>query len=120
MNAGNNFTEDFQMAEFILKILSFRELTLMSWGFNSPKIIKDGLQFKVQGFKHKGLVEVIYQHGIDLFKIRLVINENELVKEITEVYIDELTDVIDENVELVENYKDRVKQEYSMLNLHSK
>ena len=119
MNTENNFTEDFKMAEYIMKILSLRKITLMAWGFHSPKVITDGLQFKVNGFLHQGLVQVIYQHGLDLFKIRLVINENELVKEITEVYFDEITDVIDQNVEMVEDYKDRVKQEYSILNLHS-
>ena len=116
MNTENNFTEDFQMAEYIMKILSLRKITLMSWGFNSPQVITDGLQFRVNGFKHQGLVQVIYEHGLDLFKIRLVVNENELVKEITEVYVDELTDVIDQNVELVEDYRERVKQEYG--NIH--
>lgn len=118
MNTENNFTEDFQMAEYILKILSLRKITLMSWGFNSPKVIKDGLEFNVNGFLHQGLVQVIYQQGIDLFKIRIVVNENEQVKEITEVYVDELTDVIDQNVELVEDYRERVKQEYGNIHFH--
>ena len=120
MNTENNFTEDFQMAEYILKILSLRKITLMSWGFHSPKVIKDGLEFNVNGFLHQGLVQVIYQHGVDLFKIRFVVNENELVKEITEVYVDDLIDVIDQNVEIVENYKDRVKQEYCNIHFQEK
>ena len=91
----------------------------MSWGFHSPKVITDGLEFHVNGFLHQGLVQVIYQHGLDLFKIRIVLNENELVKEITEVYFDQITVVIDENVELVENYNDRVKQAYLKSKSHS-
>ena len=40
--------------------VSLRKITLMAWGFHSPKVITDGLQFKVNGFLHQGLVQVIY------------------------------------------------------------
>ena len=119
MNTENNFTEDFQMAQYIMKLLSMRKITLMSWGFNSPKIITDGLQFNVNGFKHSGLVQVIYQHGLDLFKIQLLSTEMGLLKEITEIYFDELVSVIDEHVEMVENYEERVKLAYSKSQTHS-
>ncbi len=117
METTNSNQEDFGIAIYILKVLSMRKTTLMSWGFNSLKVISDGLQFEVNGFKHSGLVQVIYQHGLDLFKIILLTNEMEVVKEIKGNYFDELVSVIDEHVEMVENYKDRVKQEYDNVHL---
>ena len=46
-------------------------MVMWSWGFNSPKAIANGLSFKVQGFKFKGTVEVVYNEGTDLFDISL-------------------------------------------------
>ena len=119
MNTTNTNQEDKEMAMYIMKVLSMRKITLMSWGFNSPKVITDGLQFEVNGFKHSGLVNVIYQHGLDLFKICLLSKEMELVKELTEIYFDELVSTIDEHVEMVENYEEWVKLAYSKSETHS-
>jgi hypothetical protein len=119
METTNTNQEDFGIAVYILKVLSVRKTTLMSWGFNTPTVITDGLQFMVNGFKHSGLVQVIYQHGLDLFKIILLTNEMDVIKEIKGNYFDELVTVIDEHVELVENYEDRVKQEYTKSETHS-
>ena len=119
METTNKNKEDFDLAVYILKVLSMRKITITSWGINSIKVIHDGLQFEVNGFKHSGLVQVIYQHGLDLFKIILLTNEMELVKEITEIYFDELVSVIDEHVEMVENYEERVKLAYSKSETHS-
>ena len=119
MKATNTNQEDKEMAQYILKVLAFRKITLMSWGFNSPKVITDGLQFEVNGFKHYGFVKVTYQHGLDLFKICLLSNEMEVVKEINEIYFDQLTDIIDEHVELVKNYDERVRLAYSKSQTHS-
>ncbi len=119
METTNTNQEDKEMAMYIMKVLSMRKITLMSWGFNSPTVITDGLQFEVSGFKHSGFVQVIYQHGLDLFKICLLTNEMELVNELTEIYFDELVSTIDEHVELVENYNERVKLAYTKSETHS-
>ena len=118
MKTTNTNQEDKEMAQYIMKVLSMRKIT-WSWGFNSPKVITDGLQFEVNGFKHSGMVQVIYQHGLDLFKICLLSKEMELVKELTEIYFDELVSTIDEHVEMVENYNERVKLAYFKSETHS-
>ncbi len=119
METTNTNQEDKEMAMYIMKVLSMRKITLMSWGFIYPKVITDGLQFNVNGFKHSGFVQVIYQHGLDLFKICLLSPKMEVVKELTEIYFDELVSVIDEHVEMVENYEERVKLAYSKSETHS-
>lgn len=111
--------EDTAMAEYILKILKLRKITMMSWGFHKPTVIKDGLLFSVNGFKHKGTVKIIYQHGLDLFEIKLINEKGVVVHEFCEIYFDQLTDLIDEDVEMFSNYEERVRLAYTKEDLYS-
>lgn len=95
-----------------------------SWGANSfscgqmPKEEKGGgesfLMFKVQGFIFKGLVRVILEWN-DTYKVQLLKREKgELVvkDEVSNVYFDELTDIIDRKVEYCgddKKYTEQVK-----------
>ena len=80
-------------------------------GLYSPIAITDGLRFKVQGFKFTGTVEVIYNEGMDLFEIHLSDGRVE-----ADVYADCLVDVIDGLVERTNDYEERVKKEYGLIN----
>lgn len=102
------------MAEYIMQILCSQLMVVFSWGFNNPIAIKNGLRFKVQGFKFKGVVEVEYNEGSDLFDVRLIRN-GEVLEIVEGVYLDSLVDVIDYRVEKVHNYKQRVEKEYCRL-----
>ena len=86
-------------------------MVVLSWGFNSPNAITDGLRFKVQGFKFTGTVEVIYNAGTDLFNVHL---SNGIV--VADVYVDSLFEVIDGLVERTNDYEERVKKEYGLIN----
>lgn len=112
----NNNQDDFEMASYIYKVLSSRFFVMCSWGFHDPITITHGMQFSTNGFLHKGTVQVIYVHGMDLFEVKLMDNQNNVIKTISEIYFDELVSVIDDNVEKISDYKTRVKQEYG--NVH--
>ena len=99
------------MANYIYTVLMSKVMLVLSWGFNSPIAITDGLRFKVQGFKFTGTVEVIYNEGMDLFEIHLSDGRVE-----ADVYADCLVDVIDGLVERTDDYADRVKKEYGLIN----
>lgn len=86
-------------------------MVMLSWGFNSPIAITNGLRFKVQGFKFTGVVEVVYNEGMDLFEVHLSDGRVE-----ADVYADCLVDVIDGLVERTDNYEERVKKEYGLIN----
>lgn len=101
------------MANYIMQILRSYAMVVFSWGFNNPTAIENGLRFKVQGFKFKGTVEVEYNEGTDLFDIRLIQN-GKVVDTIEDVYLDSLVDVIDNHVEKVDNYKQRVINTYAI------
>ena len=101
------------MANYIMQILRSYAMVVLSWGFNSPNAIANGLRFKVQGFKFKGSVEVEYNEVTDLFNVRLIKN-GKVVELIEDVYLDSLVDVIDYRVEKVDNYKQRVINTYSI------
>jgi len=102
------------MTSYILNRLTRQKWVVFSWGFNSPVAINNGLRFSVNGFIHKGLVEVVYNEGTDLFDLKLIRN-NEPSIIITDVEVSELIEVIDTHVERVSDYEKRVKKEYSFL-----
>lgn len=99
------------MANYIYTILMSKLMVVLSWGFNSPNAITNGLRFKVQGFKFTGTVEVIYNEGADLFNVHL---SNGTV--VADVYVDSLVGVIDGLVERTNDYEERVKKEYGLIN----
>lgn len=102
-----------EIAKYILSIFQTDLSVVFSWGFNSPVALENGLRFNVNGFKHKGKVAVLYNEGMDLFDVEILTPENELIETIERVYFDQLIEVIDNRVELVENYEQAVKNEYS-------
>ena len=99
------------MANYIYTILISKLMVILSWGFNSPIAITNGLRFKVQGFKFTGTVEVIYNEGADLFNVHL--SDGTVV---ADVYVDSLVGVIDGLVERTNDYEERVKKEYGLIN----
>lgn len=102
-----------EMAQYIMSILKTKLMVVWSWGFNSPTAIPNGLRFKVQGFKFRGVVEVDYNEGKDLFEVSFI-KRGKVVEVITDVYFDMLVDVIDNKVEKTADYKERVEQAYSL------
>lgn len=98
------------MAEYIMTILRSQLMVVFSWGFHNPVALPNdkGLRFQVQGFLYKGIVEVIYNEGRDLFEVLL--SNGTCVED---VYLGNLVAVIDGLVERVDNYKKRVETEYS-------
>ncbi len=101
------------MAKYIMSILKTQLMVVWSWGFHKPIAIENGLRFNVQGFKFKGVVEVAYNEGRDLFDVRFL-KANKVVKTVEGVYFDTLVDVIDDYVEHTSDYAERVQKEYSI------
>ena len=102
-----------EMAKYIISILRTQLMVMWSWGFNSPIAIKNGLRFKVQGFKFRGTVEVRYNKGSDLFNVSFI-KAGKVIKTIDGVFFDMLVETIDNNVEKTSDYEERVKAEYSL------
>jgi len=107
---------DYDMSKYIYRILLTQPPILMSWGFHSPIVIKQGLKFSVNGFILQGKVQIIYNEGADLFDLTFLTEDNQIRNTLTGVYIDELVDTIDRHVERVNNYNARVNQEYGFDN----
>lgn len=102
-----------EMAKYIMQILRSQLMVMWSWGFNSPIAIEDGLRFKVQGFKFRGIVEVVYNEGSDLFDVSFI-KAGKVIKTIDGVFFDMLVETIDNYVEKTSDYEERVKAEYSL------
>lgn len=104
-----------EMANYILSILRTQVVILFTWGFHNATAIENGLQFNVLGFLFSGIVQVIYDDGSDTFIVRLNNADGSLHSERTDVYLDELVNVIDGLVEKdcsQEEYEAKVKAEY--------
>ena len=100
-----------EMAKYILAILRSELMIVFSWGFHNPRAIENGLAFEVQGYKHTGRVEVVYDEGWDLFDVK-TINPEGTTKEIQEgIYLDGLVSTIDNMVEKTNDYAARVRGE---------
>lgn len=102
-----------EMAKYIMSILKTQLMVVYSWGFHQPMALENGLRFKVTGFKFRGVVDVVYNEGRDLFDISFI-KANKVVQSIDGVFFDMLVDVIDDVVERTPDYSERVAAEYSI------
>ena len=105
------------MCRYIWNSSLQRSIKTLSWGvdFARVKVIENGTEFHVQGFKIAGIVKVQYVEGSDLFKVSIIPDDKKKQPIIIEdVYLDMLVSVIDENVEHCENYKKRISEVYGL------
>ena len=101
-----------EMARYIWSIIAQDPTLPMSWGVDieSLECTDDALEFHVQGFIHTGNVRIVYIKGADLFQVSLYDEEGNEPKRIDDVYLDNLAEVIDLNVEnnQVDDYNAKV------------
>lgn len=85
-------------------------MIMLSWGVSDYMTLPndEGVIFHVKGFKFQGWVKIVYNLGDDTFTIFYLSNEMEIMKIQTEVYIDILVSVIDEEVEKTQDYENDV------------
>ena len=112
MGATENTNRNYELAMYIWQILKTQMTVIMSWGIDpgQAKVIDCGMEIHVQGFIHTGFVQITLNEGTDLFEIKLLSEERELVKFIEDVYLDCLVKTLDENIEKCENYEQRVSE----------
>lgn len=104
-----------EMTEYILAILRTQLMVVYSWGTHSLMSIENGLSFKVQGYKHTGRVEVLYDEGADLFTVRIINRDGTLKDQQDGIYVDGLVETIDNLVEKTDDYRERVRRDYSIV-----
>jgi len=94
---------EFNPAE-TMAILRSSGPVLWSWGANDFRNIADkGLLFKVSGHHHKGSVLITLAWN-DTYTIHLISPKSILKETITNIYFDELVDIIDVKVERIPEY----------------
>ena len=87
-------------------------MVVLSWGIHSPVVIENGIAFLVDGYKHKGRVEVLYDEGWDLFTVRIINYDGSVKVQEDGIYIDGLISVLDNLIEKTFDYKERVRKQY--------
>lgn len=98
------------MFDHIKQILSAQPTFLSAWGFDEPVPFPGGMLFHVDGFKHQGYVQILYDEGDDTFIVVLLDEYLNAHARFENVYIDQLVDVIDREVERTDDYDERVKE----------
>jgi len=94
----------FEDAHELLRVWSHNSV-VWSWGAHAWKLYeRKFLRFTVNGHLHKGHVWVMV-NGNDLFDVYLTSSQGNIKQVITQVYLDELTNIIDINVEKIGLYK---------------
>ena len=112
METAENTNRSYELAMYIWSILKTQMTVIMSWGLDPSKarVIDNGMEIHVQGFLHKGFVQITLNEGTDLFEIALLSEERETVKFIEDVFLDCLVNTLDENIKKCENYEQRVSE----------
>jgi len=107
---NNMENQSLQIAKTIQsQLMGLGQMKVWSWGANSWTAIQNGLAFKVQGFKFKGIVQITLMPS-DTYTIQFS-KAKMILKEITDVYFDEMVDIIDEYVEYTgANYSNDVNK----------
>lgn len=107
------------MLQYIKDIFKLAPITVMSWGIEYLTPVfeceegEGGCEMRVNGFRHTGRVRVMLNWA-DLFDVTLFNEEGEIKEKVTDVYVDNLVPVIDNLVECVEDYSQRVINEYQL------
>ena len=112
MKASENTNRNYELAMYIWQILKTQMTIIMSWGIDPSKarVIDNGIELHVRGFLHTGFLQITLNEGTDLFEIKLLSEERELVKFIEDVFFDCLVNTLDENIEKCENYEQRISE----------
>ena len=88
-----------------LKVISHNKVTFWSWGAHAFKNYQNKvLRFKVNGHHHKGHVYVAV-NGSDLYDVYLTTTRGNIVKDMKDIYFDEIQDRIDNAIERIGEYE---------------
>ena len=99
-------------SDLIMSILAEKPLNLMSWnvtcGAGGTLAGRKAFILKVSGFKHQGAV-VIFPNSLDgYFDIELIDESGEVVESVEYISACKLSEIIDQLVEVTENYSDDI------------
>jgi len=104
-----------RIAKDIWVVLKASPTILMSWGLEpeTVQLVDFGIRFKVNGFKHTGLVEIKLNEGADLYEVELFDESGTSKEKQTDIYCDQLVLTIDQMVEYTgEDYQAKVDATY--------
>ena len=103
---------DIEISLNILRLLYAEPNKLMSWGFDNSRPTPKGVAFEVNGFKHKGWCEVVYDEGSDTYTFRTFDDNGEVKREIENCYCDNLISIIDAEVETNNDQSEEYKRQF--------
>jgi hypothetical protein len=95
---------EFSVKETLLQ-MNVNPPILWSWGMNDLTNVQNkGLLFKVNGHHHKGYVFITLSF-MDTYTVRIVGTDGVIKDTYTDVYFDDLVEIIDNRIEKIADYK---------------
>jgi hypothetical protein len=85
------------------QLFAFGKMKVYSWGVNNWVGGENWLSFRVRARRHKGYVKITL-NGMDLYDIQLISTHGNIKKEFNNIYFDQMTEVIDNEIENVPAY----------------
>jgi hypothetical protein len=105
INIENLGQRSFDINELHQTIIKYGGYKRMSWGYNKPVIVKTDMvfRFSVNGYHHKGHVYIELDF-MDTFNIVYTSTHGTVKKVRSDVYIDQLIDILDTDIERIDSY----------------
>ena len=98
-----NYRDFYSMSELV-KVLRTRQ-KVCTWGAHNWMNMGNMLRFNVQARRHNGYIHILV-NGMDLFDIFLTDKFGGNVKEMKDVYVEDLISTIDDEIERIPAYTD--------------
>jgi len=96
---------DFTVAKTIQQqLFAFGQQKVMSWGARGWAAGENFLFFRVSANRHKGYIKITL-NSMDTYDVQLLSMKRVVKKEWNGLYFDQLTEVIDNEIEKQEDYK---------------
>ena len=97
---------EFDVQNDVHRYIASSGIYRMTWGFTNPLVAKKNLayRFTVSGMLHKGFVYIVLDF-MDTFNIYYTNKQNKIKKISNDVYIDQLIEILDIEIEKIPKYK---------------
>lgn len=110
--------------EYIKQIFGYYPMVVGSWGIESciPLMESEeegegGLCIRVNAYKFQGEVRIMLS-WLDLFDVTLYNPDGTIKEQVTGIYVDNLVPVIDGLIERTDDYEERIKRDYGIVDVN--
>lgn len=109
--------------KYIKQIFGYYPMVVGSWGVESYVPVMEceegegGLCIRVNAYKFQGEGRIMLS-WLDLFDVTLYNPDGTIKEQVTGIYVDNLVPVIDSLIERTDDYEERIKRDYGIVDVN--